>query len=385
MLIGQTSSSWARRRMLSASRPSASTIPRAASRIRSRESPLGRVAPSAICMTYCTAYRNGRGMEGRSTARVLAWMALFGVLAFVAAWVAAGARAGVIVLALTVAALGPALRRVLPPGRATTGVTLLFVAAGAATALAAALDNGWVGLVAELLILATPFAIAAALWPAPLGAVSLSAGTTGVGIGVGLAVLGSGGAEGAADAVSLVVLGTWVAILAAGVLWATRHKPQPSALIPLRPRAFLASNWTGTGEVVLRPVFLGRLLARRFRATREATWISETVWRIDDAADFGGGRVQRRQMYCEFVAEDHVQITGGDLPEGIDVWLEQGGYRTSPFRLDFAVGPVPLLLRCHDIPYVDDDGTFGNALDVRSLLGIPLARVALRVRPLSEE
>src|SRR5437763_119785 len=182
MLIGQTSSSWARRRMLSASRPSASTIPRAASRIRSRDSPLGRVAPSAMCMPYCTAYRSGRGMEGRSTARVLAWMALFGVLAFVAVWVAADARAGVIV--------------------------------------------------------------------------------------------------------------PWVAILAAGVLWATRGKAAPSALIPLRPRAFLASSWSGTGEVVLRPVFLGRLLARRFRATREATWISETVWRIDDAADFGGGRVQ---------------------------------------------------------------------------------------------
>src|SRR5204863_9315796 len=126
-------------------------------------------------------------------------------------------------------------------------------------------------------------------------------GTRGVAIGVGLAILGSGGAEGAANAVSLVVLGTWVAILAAGVLWATRGKAAPSALIPLRPRAFLASSWSGTGEVVLRPVFLGRLLARRFRATREATWISETVWRIDDAADFGGGRVQRRQMYCEFV------------------------------------------------------------------------------------
>src|SRR5687768_1962081 len=38
MLIGQTSSSWARRRMLRASRPSAETTRCAASRMRSRES-----------------------------------------------------------------------------------------------------------------------------------------------------------------------------------------------------------------------------------------------------------------------------------------------------------------------------------------------------------
>jgi hypothetical protein len=212
----------------------------------------------------------------------------------------------------------------------------------------------------------------------------MSAGTTGVAIGVALAVVGSHDG-GPAGAISLVVLGTWVAILAMGVLYSTRRRLARSALIPLRPRAFLASSWSGTGEVVLRPVFLGRLLARRFGASREATWISETVWRIDDAADFGGGRVQRRQMYCEFVADDHVHITGGDLPDGIDVWLEQGGYRTSPFRLDFAIGPVPLLLRCHDISYVDSDGTFVNALDVRSVLGLPLAQVAFRVRPLPEE
>src|SRR5436190_4369584 len=168
MLIGQTSSSWARRRMLSASSPSASTIRRAASRIRSRESPLGRVAPSAMCMPYCTAYRSGRGMERRSTARMLAWTALFGELAFVVVWVAAGAAAGTVTLALAIAALGPALRRVLPSGRATTVVAGLFVAAGAATALAAALDSVWVGSVAELLVLSTPFAIASALWPAPL-------------------------------------------------------------------------------------------------------------------------------------------------------------------------------------------------------------------------
>src|SRR2546421_590460 len=82
-----------------------------------------------------------------------------------------------------------------------------------------------------------------------------------------------------------------------------RCEPPPSQLIALRPRVFLASSWSGEGELVLRPLFLGRQLARRFAARREVTWISDRVWRIDDAADFGGDRPQRRQMFCEFVAD----------------------------------------------------------------------------------
>jgi hypothetical protein len=328
-------------------------------------------------------------MGGRSTARALAWTAAFGVLAFAVAWpVADPGRPGysALALALALGALGPALRPVLPARRATTAAAALFVASGAALALAAGLPRHgdahlWAGFLAELCVVATPFAIATALWPAPLAAVSLSAGTTGVTVGVLVGALGGG-----ADAGGWIVLAAWVAIVAAGVLHATRPELPRSALIPLRPRAFLASSWSGDGEILLRPLFVGRLLARRFGATREATWISEHVWRIDDAADLGGGRVQRRQMYCEFVAPDHVHITGGDLPDGIDVWLEEHGYRTSPFRLDFQVGPLPLLLRCHDVSHVAPDGTFVNAIDVRSVvMDIPLARVVFRVRPAPEE
>jgi hypothetical protein len=365
---------------------------------------------------------------------LLAWAALAGQVAFVAAWIVAGAiqphysslhrtvselaarsaahpwivTAGIVALAVAMAALGLALRAVLPRRPAATVTAVLFAAVGLCILLTATfpLDCGlgdahcrhlwqagklswrvdghlWAAFAAEVFLTATPFAIARALWPSPVGAAALSSGVIGIVIGAISFGVGSAGApDGLVERIDLFVLHLWVLILAVGVLYATRREPPPSHLIPLRPRDFLARSWTGEGVLLLRPLFLGRRLARPFGARRQATWISEGVWRVDDEADFGGGRVQRRVMFCEFVADDHVRITAGDLPDGADVWLEEGGYRTSSFRVNFPIGPVPVLLRCHDLSYVESDGTFVNAIEARSLvLGIPLARVVFRVRP----
>ena len=44
--------------------------------------------------------------------------------------------------------------------------------------------------------------------------------------------------------------------------------------------------------------------------------------------------------------------------------------------------PIPVLVRCRDLSYVDGDGTFVNEIEARTLgVGIPLARVVFRVRP----
>jgi hypothetical protein len=359
-------------------------------------------------------------------------------LAFVVAWIVAGAiephysslhqtvselaarhaahrwivTAGIAVLGVANAALGLALSRVLPRRPAATVTALLFVGAGVCIVLTAAIpldcglsashcrhlwDSGqlswhedghiWASLAASWLLTATPFAIARALWPGPVGAVALASGVIGIVIGAASFGFGSAGVpDGALERVELFVLHLWVLILVAGILYATRGRPRRSHLIPLRPRDFLARSWTGDGALELRPLFVGRHLARLFGARREATWISERVWRIDDEADFGGGRVQRRQMFCEFIADDHVHITGGDLPDGIDVWLEEGGYRTSEFPMHFPIGPVPLQVRCRDLSYVEPDGTFVNLIEALApALRIPLARVVFRVRPVEQQ
>src|SRR4051812_15017163 len=340
--------------MLSAARPSRSITSSAAPRIRSRERGTVGSARLLICMPYCTLYTGHRGgtVPGRSTARALVWVALAGQVAFIASWVIAGAlephysavdqavselgaktaahprivNAGIVVLGLSFAALGVALLRALPRRRAAKVAAALFVTAGALVVLSGEFQldcqvgiepchrlwrahalswqteaHAWIGFAAQLLLSATPFAIAWALWPAPSGAAALGSGVFGLLLGAlswGADAAGAG--YGLDQRVGLAVLHLWVLIVAVGILYTTRRPPPLSELIPLRPRDFLARTWAGEGEFMIWPYFLGRRLARRFVARREATWISDRVWRFDDEAQFADGRVQRRRTFCEF-------------------------------------------------------------------------------------
>lgn len=372
-------------------------------------------------------------MGGRSSIRSLVWLAFAGQLMFVVAWIVAGAlepsyshveegvsplaardaehpwivTAGIVALGLSFVALAAALfgalsrRRLLP--------VALFGLAGVAIVLAAAfpLDCGfaeercrsmweegelswqtdahlWADLVSQALLVLTPFALARALWPTTWGLAALVCGAVGLGLeALFVATWGDdGAAEGLFARIALVPLHAWVVIVGGAVLWATRSPRPPGELIPLRPRDFFAQGWTGRGEAMLRPFLLGRWFRVTFDIRRDATWASETVWRFDDEATFEGGRVERRRTWGEFVADDHVRLTAGDLPDGLDVWIEEGGFRLPPFRVTYPLGPVPVLVRCVDRSYVEVDGTFVNRFDVYTVgVPVPLARVTFRVRP----
>src|SRR4051812_11383215 len=306
--MGQTSSSCARRRMLSPLRPSRSISSSATRRMRSRDS-VWVSAPLLICTVYSTVYSGeGEAVPSRSTARALVWGALAGQLAFIAAWVVAGAlepgyshvdqavselaartaahpgivTARIVAFGLSFAALGLALAPALPHRRPARVASGLFVAAGLAIVLSAVfrLECGpsvehcrdlwrdgalswqqdahvWTAFGAQLLLTATPFAVAAALWPAPSGLAALSSGVVGLGLGV---LTGVGEAGGAADGLfqrlGLATLHLWVLIVAVGILHVLRRPAPLSELIPLRPRDFLARSWTGRGELVPWPYFL---------------------------------------------------------------------------------------------------------------------------------
>ena len=372
-------------------------------------------------------------MRGSSTARGLAWAAIAGQAAFVAAWIAAGAlergyshlahgvgelaardaahpwivTLGIALLAASFAALAAALWIVLPRRRAVAVV--LFAATAVAIALSAlwqldcgpnirpacdvAWDAGrlswehdahlWASFAGQIALLLTPFGLARALWPGTAAAAALTAGAAGLAIAAiaFAAYRVDGGADGLVARGQLLVLHAWVLIVAAGVLYAARRPPSPGPLIDVGPRDFLARAWSGQGELVLRPLILGRLFAQRFEARRESTEISERVWRIDDEARFGDGHAERRRMYCEFTSDERVRLTAGDLPDGADVLLEEGGFRILPFRVAYPVGPLPVLMRCVDRSHVEADGTFVNSFDVRTVgIPIPVARLTFRVR-----
>jgi uncharacterized protein DUF998 len=368
----------------------------------------------------------------------MVWVALAGQAVFIASWIVAGALepgyshlgdyvsslgakdaahpwivdTGIVALGASVVLLGVALLHVLPRRRAAAVAALLFAGAGVAIAiggpfrtdcsfaaqscedawragrLSGATDvHLWAGLVAQVLFVLTPFAIARALWPTPVAGASLLAG--GFGLVFGVAGFFGGGWDAGAGLVQragLGILHLWVLIVAVGILYATRAEPRPGRLVPVRPRDFFAKAWSGDGEMTMRPFFLGRFFRQRFSATRRSVWLSDTLFRLEDEADFGDGRSQRRRTYCEFVAEDHVRLTAGDFPDGADVWLEEGGYRTTPFRMAFPLGPLPALVRCHDLSTVEPDGTLVQTFEARDLVfGIPLGRVTFRVRPLEEK
>ena len=372
-------------------------------------------------------------MGGRSTARAFVWVAFAAQAIFFASWIVAGAlephyshvqryvselagrnaahpwieTIGIAALGVSLIALGAALPGALQRRRALPAIA--FVAAGLVAGLAAAFpldcsttidhhckalqDAGrlsgdhyahlWLSLANQVFLLLTPFALARALWPGTAGAVFLSFGTTGLGIGAAmtLAYSASGAADGLIQRFGFLVLLVWVVIVGGRILWATRGAPRTSGLIPMRPREFLARSWSGSGELVLQPIFLGRLFAQRVEARRESVWISERVWRIDDEAYFGDGRFERRQMYCEFVSDSHVRLTANDLVDGADVWLEPEGFRLSEFRMAWPVGPFPLIVRCSDRSYFEPDGTFVNRIEIYSLgIRIPVARVTFRMR-----
>ena len=370
----------------------------------------------------------------KSTARVLAWAAILVQPLFVAAWIVAGAlepsyshiEAGVSVLGgdqaahpwvvntaivlfgLSFVALGVALRSVLPRRTASTVAIAMFAIAGIGMVASAfltvdcdlskdhcsdLLDAGrlsfhndahlWLSLIVPFFLLATPFALARALWPGPVAALLLAAGVEGVAIGaLSWLLFGVGVPDGLTQRVGLFLLHAWVLLVAGGTLYALRRRPEPGKLVPLRPRDFFAQSWRGEGELLLWPYSLWRRAGNRFEAERRATWVSDRVWRIDDVSRFADGREQSRLTFAELVDDDRVRLTAGDLPDGAEVVIEEDGYRMIPFRMDFPIGPLKIPMRVHDISHVEPDGTLANTFEARSLVaGLPIARLIFRVRP----
>jgi hypothetical membrane protein len=366
-------------------------------------------------------------------ARALAWAAIAGQLVFTAAWVVAGAlqpgyshieqavselgarnashpwlmNAGLVVLGLSVAGLGPAVTAVLPRRRASRVAAWLFVAAGASIILAglfqmdcgmtqqACLDRFhagqlswhhdlhlWASLAFDVALVGTPFAISRSLWPAPSGLLALACGTSGVAFAVIFFILARPevATAGLAQRAGLGVVHLWVLIVAVGVLYSTRTEREPEALTPLSPRRFFAGAWRGPGELVPFPHFIWRRFPLRFEARREFTWFSDEAWLMDDVATFRSGRVERRRRFFHLVEPGRVHVTADDAPDGMDILLEEGGYRLTSYKFVVPVGPLRFALSCRDTHELAADGTLIDTMRL-SWHGLPVARITIRARP----
>jgi len=368
--------------------------------------------------------------------RKLAWFAIAAQAAFVAAWIIAGALqrhysqsrsfvsalaahgmrdpglmiAAFVVLGLGLAALGVALRPVLPRRRAATVAAALFALAGAGFVIAglfrldcdisvgachARYEAGtlgwhsavhlWAALLTQVALVLTPFAIARVLWPSPAGALALGSGTTGVAIGAAAWIAGGAGApDGVVERLQLLAVHAWVAIVAVGILYETRRPPRLSAPAPLRPRDFFGSAWAGEGVVCGIPPALWRPFGPRFQLSRTTRWHSDEVAVVRDRAVLSSGRVEERVRFARFTDPCHIHVSSDDMPDGADVTIDEAGYRVAPYRVHVPVGPLRFTVRSHDEARVDADGTLRYACNV-SWLGLPVARVEMTARPVDTE
>src|SRR2546421_8830660 len=422
--MGQTSSSSASRRMLSASRPSCSITPSAAWTIRSRDSRPDLVSAARGICVQCSVRRThrreawmaehvagipeagARTLEVRSrlsppVVRLLPRLAIAGQVIFIAAWIVAGAlqsgyshihagisvlgardaahpwivNTGFVVLGLSILALAPCVLAVLPRRSATRFAAAMFVVAGLTIALVAAFpvdcdlgtgackarfDAGllswrtdvhlWLVLVFDLAFLATPFALARALWPRPVAAASLASGLFRVGLTLATigATSGAGAPDGLVQRIGLASAPIWVVIVAVGVLYtlATRH--DAGVLIPVRPRHFFGRAWAGRGEVTLYPRFLWRRFPLRIDFRREARWLNDEALVFTDTTTFATGFSVVRPMFCTIEGGTRVRVVAEDMPGGAELNLTEGGYRVRPYRFSYPLGPVRFTFTCHD-------------------------------------
>lgn len=368
----------------------------------------------------------------RRLARALAWFALAGQVVFIASWIVAGAldpgyshleqgvsalaatdaehpwivAAGLVVMGLSLAALGPALTPVLPSRPPTYAAAGSFLVAGIGVALAGLLpidcsfaeescrrlsDAGalswqhyahlWLGLVIQVALIASSLALACALWPRPVAIALLVGAVPAVLFGIASIPLYDieAAPHGLIQRIGWAIVHIWVLLVGVGVLHATRPAPRLPEPAPLRPREFFGGTWTGEGQILLRPTTLWRRLGPRFRASREVSWLSDEAFVVEDRAEFRSGHVEGRRRFCELVPPDHFRVTATDLIEPTEVWIDESGFRVAPYRIRVPYGPVGVTLRCRDELRREPDGTLVDEIKMR-FLGLPVARVVVRAR-----
>jgi hypothetical protein len=145
---------------------------------------------------------------------------------------------------------------------------------------------------------------------------------------------------------------------------------------PLQPQEFFAGTWTGQGK--LTPVWTLRWLLpeEQVRLHSRATWLSETLWLVEEEFELSSGGVIERRMFCRLVARDRVHVTADDMPGGADLQLSERAFVFRPYHLWTPYRGRRWWLRCTDENRVDDRGTIHDTIDLY-FLGLHVARMSL--------
>lgn len=378
-------------------------------------------------------------IRGASTVRNLVWLAVLAQPVFVVLWIVGGALqphysgvvqpvsdlgartardpwvmiVGLTLMGVSLLAVTPGLRALLPRRPAAVVAVAAFAIAGIAFVLTGAfrLDcslagsasclaryhhgqlswhtavHSWAGLVAELALVVGPFALARALWLRPVAVLCLIAG----GVSIALLVIGEvgyvagggikvgSGVNGLTERLGLTITNIWILLVAGSILYMTRRAPAPPPPTPMRPRDFFGRSWSGEGSLIPLPWLLHGLLSQRFTFTREVTFVTDELFVVNDTGRLAHGFQMHIRSYCEFLDPSHVHITAAELPDGADLTIDERGYQLKPFRLAFPVGPVRFTYHLREQPHMEADGTIVDTITA-TYLRVPIARLTARGR-----
>ena len=147
---------------------------------------------------------------------------------------------------------------------------------------------------------------------------------------------------------------------------------------PLQYRHFFAGTWRGEGELIPHPLL--RWIARKESITFESktTWLSDTVWMLNETFVFSFTGAISRTMFVQLVAPDQLHVTADDMPQGSDIKLSENGFRFTPYHIRARHLGMSLTLRCFDDNVIHSDGTIRDTIKMY-FCGLHVVTITLTV------
>lgn len=375
---------------------------------------------------------NEAGLQPATVTR-LAWFAIAVQVVFIASWLLAGAledgyshveqyvselgadtaanpwlvNGALLLLGASFAALALGLRTALPPGRWATVAVWLFGACAALFAVAGlfpsecqAVDpscerrfdagdlstatyvHAYSGLALEAALLATPFALARALWPRLAGRLALFAGLAGLAV----FAISFAGFAADTDAPGLVqrfgslAVNNWAVLVALGLIaWSRERRPElvPSEGGPLDPFRYLAGEASGEGEVTYSWWARALRFPRRFRFQRRTTYDGNARWEMDDVLRYENGLTYERHIVARPVSPERMHLTSDAIPGGAETVLVPGGLVLEPAWFIAPYWGIPWPLRCKGLMRAREAGPLEGSFDMALVGVLPVGRMAL--------
>jgi hypothetical protein len=93
--------------------------------------------------------------------------------------------------------------------------------------------------------------------------------------------------------------------------------------------------------------------------------------------------VEEQLRFAHFTDPSHIHVTSDDLPDGVDVIIDEAGYRTAPYRGIVPVGPLRLIVNCRDETKLEPDGSLTYRV-YATWHGWPVGRLDMRGRPVED-